>query len=42
MDRAHVELDATGQIIVDTSRLYIRDPIMGRDEFDNPGAYVVV
>jgi cytochrome b6-f complex iron-sulfur subunit len=42
MDRAHVELDPTGQIIVDTSRLYIRDPITGRDEFDNPGAYIVV
>jgi cytochrome b6-f complex iron-sulfur subunit len=40
MDRAHVELDATGQIIVDTNRLYVRDPKAGRDEFDNPGAYL--
>ncbi len=40
MDRAHVELDATGQIIVDTNRLYVRDPKAGRDEFDNAGAYL--
>ena len=40
MDRAHVELDATGQIIVDTNRLYVRDLKAGRDEFDNPGAYL--
>ena len=40
MDRAHVELDATGQIIVDTNRLFVRDPKAGRDEFDNPGAYL--
>ncbi len=40
MDRAHVELDATGQIIVDTNRLYVRDPKAGRDEFDHPGAYI--
>ncbi len=40
MDRCHVEPDATGQIIVDTNRLYVRDPKAGRDEFDNPGAYL--
>jgi cytochrome b6-f complex iron-sulfur subunit len=40
MDRAHVELDATGQIVVDTNRLYVRDPKAGRDEFDNPGAFI--
>ncbi len=40
MDRAHVEVDATGQIIVDTNRLYVRDPKAGRDEFDNAGAYL--
>ena len=40
MDRAHVELDATGQIIVDTNRLYVRDLKAGRDEFDNEGAYI--
>jgi cytochrome b6-f complex iron-sulfur subunit len=37
MDRAHIELDATGQIIVDTNRLAVRDLKAGRDEFDNPG-----
>jgi cytochrome b6-f complex iron-sulfur subunit len=42
MDRCHVELDATGQIIVDTSRLYVRDPKAGRDEFDQPGAILTV
>jgi cytochrome b6-f complex iron-sulfur subunit len=41
MDRAHIELDATGQIVVDTNRLYIRDLKAGRDEFDRPGAYLV-
>ncbi len=40
MDRAHVELDATGQIIVDTNRLYVRDVKAGRDEFDSPGAFL--
>ena len=46
MDRAHVELDATGQIIVDTNRLYVRDLKAGRNEFDagdgKDGAYLVV
>jgi len=40
MDRAHVELDATGRIVVDTSRLYINDPNAGLNQFDNPGAFV--
>lgn len=42
MDRAHVELDATGQIIVDTNRLYLRDLKAGRDEFNRPGAFIEV
>jgi cytochrome b6-f complex iron-sulfur subunit len=42
MDRAHVEVDPTGRIVVDTSRLYLRDPTTGRDEFDEDGAYLVV
>jgi cytochrome b6-f complex iron-sulfur subunit len=42
MDRALVQLDATGQIIVDTSKLFVRDPTTGRDEFENEGAYLVV
>ncbi len=40
MDRAHVELDATGQIVVDTSKLYSW-PKGGKDEFETyPGAYI--
>ncbi|MGA3325909.1 MAG: Rieske 2Fe-2S domain-containing protein [Terriglobia bacterium] len=41
MDRAHVELDATGQIIVDTSRLYSW-PKGGVDQFNDPGSFVNV
>ena len=41
MDRAHVELDATGQIIVDTSRLYPW-PKGGVDHFNDPGSFVNV
>jgi cytochrome b6-f complex iron-sulfur subunit len=40
MDRAHIEIDATGQIIVDTSRLYIDDPNAGVNQFDDSGAFV--
>jgi cytochrome b6-f complex iron-sulfur subunit len=42
MDRAHIELDATGKIIVDTSRLYVRDPQAGIDNFNAPGAYLSI
>jgi cytochrome b6-f complex iron-sulfur subunit len=43
MDRAHVELDATGQIITDTSRLYSWDRSKGGpDEFNDPGAFIPV
>lgn len=41
MDRAHVELDATGQMIVDTSRLYSW-PKGGVDHFNDPGSFVNV
>jgi len=41
MDRAHVELDATGQIVVDTSRLYSW-PKGDVDHFNDPGSYVNV
>ncbi|MBI4166780.1 MAG: Rieske 2Fe-2S domain-containing protein [Acidobacteria bacterium] len=41
MDRAHIELDATGQIVVDTSRLY-EWPKGGVDHFNDPGAYIPV
>jgi cytochrome b6-f complex iron-sulfur subunit len=41
MDRAHVELNAEGQIVVDTSRLYSWFKAQGGpDHFDDPGAYV--
>ncbi|MDQ5846547.1 MAG: Rieske 2Fe-2S domain-containing protein [Acidobacteriota bacterium] len=39
MDRAHVELDAEGQIVVDIARLYDW-PKGGTDRFDEPGAYI--
>jgi len=41
MDRAHIELDATGQIVVDTSRLYQR-PKGGIDHFNDSGAFIPV
>ena len=41
MDRATVSLDATGQIVVDTGKLYVQEKGV-RDEFDNPGAYLAV
>jgi cytochrome b6-f complex iron-sulfur subunit len=41
MDRAHIELDATGQIIVDTSRLF-QWPKGGQDHFNDPGAFIPV
>jgi len=40
MDRANVSVDATGQIIVDTGKLYVRDLKASRDEFDNSGAFL--
>jgi cytochrome b6-f complex iron-sulfur subunit len=42
MDRCHVELDATGKIIVDASRLYVQDVKAGRTEFNDAGAYLSV
>ena len=39
MDRAHVELDAEGQIVVDVSTLY-KWPKGDRNEFNDPGAYI--
>ena len=41
MDRAHIELDATGQIVVDTSRLY-QWPKGGANHFNDPGAFIPV
>jgi cytochrome b6-f complex iron-sulfur subunit len=42
MDRAHVELDPTGKIMVDTSRLYVDDPNAGVNHFNDPGAFINV
>lgn len=39
MDRAHVEIDAEGQIVVDTSKLY-KWPKGEKNEFNEPGAYI--
>lgn len=39
MDRAHVELDAEGQIVVDTSRLF-QKPKGELGHFDDPGAFI--
>ena len=41
MDRAHVELDAEGQIVVDVSKLY-QWPKGERNEFNDPGAFIPV
>lgn len=41
MDRAHVELDATGQIVVDTAQLY-QWPKGEQTHFDDPGAFLPV
>jgi cytochrome b6-f complex iron-sulfur subunit len=43
MDRAHVELNAQGEIIVDTSRLYTWFKAQGGpDHFEDPGASINV
>ena len=42
MDRAHISLDATGKIIVDTSRLYVDDPQAGVNHFNDPDAFLSV
>ena len=41
MDRAKVELDVQGRIVVDTSKLFTC-PKGGRCEFDDPGSYLPV
>ncbi len=39
MDRAHIELDAEGQIVVNRGRLYDW-PKGGENKFEDPGAYI--
>jgi cytochrome b6-f complex iron-sulfur subunit len=41
MDRAHVEVDAQGQIVVDTSRLY-QQPKGQKSQFNDAGAFIAV
>jgi cytochrome b6-f complex iron-sulfur subunit len=42
MDRALLKLDPTGQIVVDTSRLFVDDPRAGVNHFTDPGAFLNV
>ena len=41
MDRAHIELDAEGQLVVDTNRLYLREKGKA-DQFNDEGAFIQV
>ena len=41
LDRAHVELDSEGQVVVNSNKLY-QWPKDGRSEFDDPGAYIAL
>ncbi len=41
MDRAAIAIDATGQIVVDTGKLYVREKGI-RDQFDDEGAFINV
>ena len=41
MDRAHISFDPTGQLVVDTNRLYIQEK--GKvNQFDDPGSFIPV
>ncbi|MGH9714115.1 MAG: ubiquinol-cytochrome c reductase iron-sulfur subunit [Candidatus Acidiferrales bacterium] len=42
MDRAFIQLDPTGKIVADTSRLFVDDPRAGVNHFNDPGAYLNV
>jgi len=42
MDRAFVQLDPTGKIVVDTSRLFVDDPRAGVNHFNDTGAFLNV
>ena len=42
MDRAFIQLDPTGKIVADTSRLFINDPRAGVNHFNDAGAYLNV
>jgi cytochrome b6-f complex iron-sulfur subunit len=40
MDRCHVVIDPSGQIVVDTSQRFIMDPAAGTNQFNDPGAFI--
>lgn len=40
MDRCHVEIDPSGQIVVDTSQRYIMDPAAGTNQFNDSGSFI--
>jgi cytochrome b6-f complex iron-sulfur subunit len=42
MDRCHVELTATGEIIVNKGVLFMDVPAAGTNHFNDPGAYIPV
>lgn len=42
MDRCYVQVDPSGQIVVDTSRRYINDPAAGTNQFNDSGAFIPV
>jgi cytochrome b6-f complex iron-sulfur subunit len=42
MDREFIQLDPTGKIVADSSRLYVNDPRAGVNHFNDPGAYLSV
>jgi cytochrome b6-f complex iron-sulfur subunit len=42
MDRCHLELDPTGKITVDSSRLFVDDPKAGVNHFNDSGAFLNV
>jgi len=40
MDRCHIILDPSNQLVVDTSQRYIMDPAAGTNQFNDPGAFI--
>ncbi len=40
MDRCHVDLDPSNQIVVDASQRYIMDPAAGTNQFNDTGAFI--
>ena len=40
MDRCHIILDPSNQIVVDSSQRYIQDPAAGTNQFNDPGAFI--